>query len=97
MLEEDRKAINESIEGSRQYHTNYLRAINNPVRRMILKALKDGSITLEALESDTKLDARSLTWHLSILEQGLCVEKKEKGGSVVFKLTQEGEVVNYLE
>jgi phosphoglycolate phosphatase-like HAD superfamily hydrolase/DNA-binding transcriptional ArsR family regulator len=93
----DVKAISRSIEESRRYHTLYLRAINNPLRRKILKALKNGFVTIADLKSNTQLDANTLNWHLSILEHGFCVEREEKEGSVVFKLTQEGSVIDYLE
>ena len=91
------KTISKSIEESRQYHRLYLRAINNPLRRRILKALNDGSTTIEDLKSNTQLDTNTLNWHLSILEQGFCLEKEDKKGRVVFKRTQEGKVVDYLE
>jgi phosphoglycolate phosphatase-like HAD superfamily hydrolase/DNA-binding transcriptional ArsR family regulator len=93
----DPKAIGESIEESRRNHALYLRAINNPSRRKILKALKNGYTTIEDLKSNTQLDTNTLNWHLSILEQGFCLEREEREGSVVFKLTQEGSVIDYLE
>jgi hypothetical protein len=38
-----------------------------------------------------------LEWHLSVLEQGFCVERDIKQGKPVYKLTQEGKVVDRLE
>ena len=93
----DVNTISRSIEESRRYHTLYLRAINNPLRRKILKALKNGSVTIADLKSNTQLDTNALNWHLSILEHGFCVEREEKDGNVVFKLTQEGNLIDYLE
>jgi DNA-binding transcriptional ArsR family regulator len=86
-----------SIEENRLYHTRYLRAINSPLRREILRALKKGYATMRDLQSRTGLDENTLKWHLSVLEHGFCVEKEIKQGTLIYKLTQEGRVVNYLE
>jgi len=94
---EKSKTIGRSIEETRQYHERYFRAINSAIRRRILKALKDGSATIEDLQSRTGLDTNTLTWHLSILEHGFCVQKDIGEGKPVYKLTQEGKVVDYLE
>jgi len=91
------KTIGRSIEETRQYHERYLRAINSPVRRRILKALKKGTATIEDLQSRTGLDENTLTWHLSILEHGFCIQKNMKEGKPVYKLTQEGRIIDYLE
>jgi DNA-binding transcriptional ArsR family regulator len=89
--------VSESIEETKLYHTRYLRAINSPVRREILKALKEGCATIEDLQSSTGLDKSSLEWHLNVLEHGFCVEKDIKQGKLVYRLTQEGKVVDYME
>ncbi len=91
------KTVGNSIEETRLYHTRYLRAINSPVRRRILRALKEGCANVKDLESVTGLGKESLEWHLSVLEHGFCVEKVMKQGKMVYKLTQEGKVVDYME
>jgi DNA-binding transcriptional ArsR family regulator len=90
-------SVNQSIDETKRYHTLYLRAINSPIRRKILQVLKDGEATIEKLESSTQLNSNTLEWHLSVLAQGFCVEKKLQHGKPVFCLTQEGKVVDYLE
>ncbi|TET19406.1 ArsR family transcriptional regulator [Candidatus Bathyarchaeota archaeon] len=97
MSDKGSKTVGRSIEETRQYHTRYLRAINSPLRREILRALKKGYATIEDLQSSTGLDNETLKWHLSVLEHGFCVEKAIKQGKLVYKLTQEGRVVDYLE
>ncbi len=97
MSEKESKTIGNSIEETRLYHTRYLRAINSPVRRRILRALKQGSATVKELQSITALEKDALEWHLSMLEHGFCVEKVMKKGKMVYKLTQEGKVVDYME
>jgi DNA-binding transcriptional ArsR family regulator len=86
-----------SIEENRLYHTRYLRAVNSPLRREILRALKKGYETIRDLQSSVGLDEASLKWHLSVLEHGSCVEKEIKQGKLIYKLTKEGKVVDYLE
>ena len=97
MTKQDSKTIGNSIEETRKYHTRYLRAINSPLRREILRTLKEGYSTIEDLQSRTGLDKDALKWHLSVLEHGFCIEKDFKQGKRFYKLTQEGRVVDYLE
>ncbi len=85
------------MEETKEYHVRYLRAINSPVRRDILRSLKEGEATVETLAERTGIEEKSLAWHLSILEHGFCVEKQEKGGEVIYDLTQEGRVVDYVD
>lgn len=91
------KTTSRSIEDTKQYHEDYLRAVNNPLRRKILRALKEDDATIEDLESRTGLNRENLEWHLSILEHGFCAEKGNKQGKVTYRLTQEGKVVNHME
>ena len=85
------------MEETRDRHVRYLRAVNNPVRRDILRAMKEGNKTFETLSKATNLDAKTLDWHLKILEHGFCVESKNEAGEKVFELTQEGLVVDYTD
>ena len=97
LLKKEPKKTIMSIEENKLYHTRYLRAINNPLRREILKAIKKGYETIGALQLSTGLDENTLIWHLNVLEYGCCIEKKKKQGKLIFKLTQEGKVINYLK
>ena len=85
------------MEETKEYHVRYLWAINSPVRREILRALKEGEANVEALSERTGMEEKALAWHLSILEHGFCVEKRERDGKVVYGLTQEGTVVDYVD
>lgn len=82
---------------TRQFHERYLRAVNSPLRRKILWALKEGKATIEELVAKTGLDETALKWHLSILESGFCIEKEKRQEALIYKLTQEGKVVDYIE
>lgn len=93
---EESRTIGDSIEETKEYHVRYLRAISSPLRREILRAARDGCLTIDDLRGRTGLDENALNWHLSILERGFCVKKNVKEGKPVYKLTQEGGVVDYL-
>ena len=85
------------MEETKEYHVRYLRAINSPLRRKILRALKEGEASVEILAERTGLEEKALSWHMSILEHGFCVEKREREDKVVYDLTQEGKVVDYVD
>ena len=97
LSDKDSKTIGDSMEETKEYHVRYLRAIQSPVRREILRALKDGEATVDILGERTGLEEKNLTWHLSILEHGFCVEKQVRDDDVVYDLTQEGRVVDYVD
>ena len=78
-------------------HELYLRAVNSPLRRSILAALTEGNATIEELEAKTNLDETTLKWHLCVLESGLCVEKESEKGSLIYRLTKFGKVIDYLK
>ncbi len=85
------------MEETKERHLRYLRALNNPIRRTILRELQSGPTTLEDLKSRIKLDEKTLSWHLDILEWGYCVEKQTKDDQVIYLLTKEGSVVDYVD
>jgi len=79
------------------YHERYLRAVNSPLRRKILRVLKDGPASIEELLSKTGFENEVLRWHLNMLEHGFCVEKKADAKKLLYEITQEGRVVDYME
>ena len=97
MSDKDSKTIGRDMEETKEYHRRYLRAVNSPVRREILRALKDANGSLGSLSAVTGLDEKTLSWHLSILEHGFCVEKDERDGGPFYTLTKEGLVVDYVD
>ncbi len=97
MSDKDTKTIGGSMEETKERHVRYLRAINNPIRRTILRELEGGCATLEDLKNRIKLDEKTLRWHLDILEWGYCVEKQMKDGHEYYILTKEGQVVDYVD
>ncbi len=97
LSDKDSKTIGRDMEETKEYHRRYLRAVNSPVRREILRALKDADGSLGSLSAATGLDEKTVAWHLSILEYGFCVEKEERDGKPFYALTQEGFVVDYVD
>ena len=97
MPDKKSKTTTNSEEETRLYHQRYLRAMNNPLRRKILRVLTNGKTSFEELAIKTGLDKFVLEWHLSILENGFCVEKENQEGKLFFRLTQEGKVVNFMK
>jgi len=82
------------MEETKDRHRRYLRAINNPIRRNILRSMKEGNSNPESIAEDVGLDLKTLDWHLSMLVDGFCVEKNSDDRYV---LTQEGLVVDYMD
>ena len=85
------------MEETKERHRRYLRAVNNPLRRRILRALKEGYGTMESLVARLGVDTKTVDWHMRILEDGYCVERAEEDGGTRYVLTQEGLVVDYVE
>lgn len=90
------RTVTDNMEETKDRHRRYIRAINSPIRRNILIQMKAGKTTIPELEEATGLDAKTLDWHIRMLEHGFCVERIEDEGNTVFKITQEGKVVDTL-
>ena len=90
------KTVGSSMEETRDKHIRYLRAINNPLRRNILKLLKNKHMTIKNLIKETNLDEKTLIWHLNILEWGYCIEKSIINNNCYYEITQEGKVIDYI-
>lgn len=91
------RTIGDSMEETKERHRRYLRAINNPIRRDILRSLKDGNDVIETISEDTGIDEKSVGWHIRVLIDGFCVEEVVEKDETTYILTQEGLVVDYLD
>ena len=87
----------DSGEETKLFHERYLVAVNNPSRRKILEALRDGCATIEEIVAKTNLDKEVLIWHLSLLVSVRCVEEASTSGNPSYKLTQAGKVIEFME
>lgn len=85
------------MEETKERHRRYLRAINNPIRRDILRSLKDGNDVIESISVDTGIDEKTIVWHLKVLLDGFCVEEVIEKDETKYILTKEGLVVDYMD
>ena len=75
-------------------HKACLNALQNPVRRNILKALVKQKKSLEEIKTELKLTDSQASYNLNMLESTLCIEKEESEG-VYYILTPRGK--GYME
>lgn len=85
------------MEEEKEYHRRYLRAVNHPLRKTILRLLMKQNMTAEQLAGKLQTDMSYLTWHLEFLEYGHCITHKLEDGGIIYILTKEGNVIKYLE
>ena len=97
MSEREPTAALDSGEETKLFHERYLVAVNNPSRRKILEALREGCATIEEIVAKTNLDKEVLIWHLSLLVSVRCVEEASTSGNPSYKLTQAGKVIEFME
>jgi DNA-binding transcriptional ArsR family regulator len=76
-------------------HKTVLNALQNPVRRNILKALVEKEKSYEEIRTEFKLTDSQASYNLNMLESTLCIEKKEKDGVKYYVPTPRGE--GYVE
>jgi len=76
-------------------HKTCLNALQNPVRRNILKTLVEHKKSLEEIKAELKLTDSQASYNLNMLESTLCIEKEESKGVTYHVLTPRGE--GYIE
>lgn len=76
-------------------HKACLNALQNPVRRNILKALVEQKKSLEEIKAEFKFTDSQASYNLNMLESTLCIEKEESEGVIYYILTPRGE--GYME
>jgi len=93
----------ESVEGSRYIHDVYLKAVNHPVRREILKILNiygqssEDNLHQKLKEKNLIKDKKNLIYNLDYLKKAYCIEKIERDGKVFYKITKNGRIIEYLK
>jgi predicted transcriptional regulator len=97
MSEKQSRTISDDMETTKERHRRYLMAMNNPVRRRIVRSIQNGDENLVDLMKATGLDEKTLDWHLKILEHGYCIEKKMYNDVIHFEVTREGKVIDFLD
>jgi len=81
-----------SPEEAEEFRKRFKMAINNSVRRKILKHLLEGDKSLPQLEELIGINEKMLRYHIDVLKNGECVV--ETAG--VFSLTEEGKILANL-
>ena len=76
-------------------HKATLNALQNPIRRKIIKALAEKERSLEEIKAEFKLTDSQASYNINMLESTLCIEKKEIEGTTYYTLTPRGE--GYVE
>ena len=73
------------MEETKDRHRRYMRAIQHPIRRDILRAMEKGFTSMDELGKELGVDAKVLDWHLKSLEHGFCIERNGEGDSLRFE------------
>lgn len=75
-----------------------IRALNDPTRREILRALRAGDLTAGDIASRFSITAASISHHLNVLREAGLVQSQREGRTIVYSLesTVFQEFVNQL-
>ena len=96
---------NKTLEGSKYYHSLYMKAVSHPIRKRILKII----YAQKAIKYHTLLDILTkegtisgedvLKYNLDYLIKALCIKEMidNESGEKYLTITQSGEVVDYLD
>lgn len=93
-----------TLEGSTYYHGLFLRAVNHPIRKEILKIVNEykkisHSELFKILKNKNILNDESiLNYNLDYLIKAICINVRKEGFSdnLFYEITQSGQVVEWL-
>jgi hypothetical protein len=92
-----------TLEGSKYYHDLYLKAINHPIRREILKIItKEKKISNKELFNKLKSkrvieELNVFNYNLDYLIKALCIKvSKGENDLLYYEITQSGQVIDWL-
>jgi hypothetical protein len=91
-----------SMEGSRYFHSLYLKAVNHPIRREILtiiskkEKISKSELMRHLMEKNIVDDESVFQYNIDFLKKALCLEIEELENETYYKITQEGRVIDYL-
>ena len=74
----------------KELHSRGLKALQNQIRRKLLRCIGEDTCSIESLAKDFDIDEKQLKYHLDMLEHSRVAEKVEDG----WKLTERG--IGYL-
>ena len=92
-----------TIEGTNYLHTLYLKAVNHPIRREILKYINDAQrisrrkLLKSLLDKKIINDEHTFDYNMDYLIKAFCIKRIEEESKVYYEITQSGQVVDYLK
>ncbi|MHA1439181.1 MAG: hypothetical protein ACTSPD_16540 [Promethearchaeota archaeon] len=92
-----------TLESSKYYHSLYLKAVNHPIRRKILKIINEinpisKKQLFEKLNKKENLENNSFfTYHIEFLIKALCIKKYVKNNKIYYEITQSGKIIEFLD
>jgi len=95
--------FSKTVDGNKYYHDLYLKAVNHPIRREILRIVNDSNEILESKlfnhlsEKEILKDPSIIEYNINFLIKALCIEKIERQNKNYYLITQAGKVVDYLK
>ncbi len=84
-------------------HGEYLKAVNHPVRRVILELVNEAKkisykeLLNTLLDKKTIKEEFALNYNLDYLMKAFCIKKVEENAEIFYEITQLGNVVEYYE
>ncbi len=81
-----------SPEEAEEFRRRFKMAINNSIRRKILKQLLESAKSVQELKEVLSIDEKMLRYHIDILKKGECVDERD----AILTLTEEGKILANL-
>jgi len=70
----------------RNFKADFFKALSHPARIKILELLRSGELSVTELQEGLKIDASSVSQHLSILRHKSIVESRKVGTTVYYRV-----------
>jgi DNA-binding transcriptional ArsR family regulator len=94
---------NKTLEGTKYFHSLYLKAVNHPIRREILEIIHRSSRISESelfeqLKEKGLLDnPTTFRYNIDFLLKALCIDRTQENEVYWYQITQAGKVIEYLK
>jgi hypothetical protein len=91
-----------TVEGTKYLHDLYLKAVNHPVRREILKIVNQEKQILKELLFKKLLvnelinDEFAFNYNMDYLIKAFCINEVIENEKIFYEITQSGKVIEYL-
>jgi len=91
-----------TLEGYNYFHGLYLKAVNHPIRREILKIvnrekiISKDNLYKKLFDLNLIKDDSEFNYNINYLIKAICIEKIEKNENIFYEITQNGKIIEYL-